>query len=85
MFFAIRYRIDQAIKLQDISKIVVITDAILATKQIFNTSVYLYQLHFITISKNLRKFFKRILTTQYLSEIILIASNGLYIQESTKN
>ena len=59
MVFTIRYRIDQAIKLQDISKIVVITDAIPATKQIFNTSVYLYQLHSITISKNLRKFFKK--------------------------
>jgi len=59
MVFTIRYRIDQAIKLQDISKIVVITDAIPATKQIFNTSVYLYQIHSITISKNFRNFFKK--------------------------
>ena len=55
--FAIRCGINYTIHLQNIKCIVVITDAILAIKQIFNTSVYLYQLHSITISKNLRDFF----------------------------
>ena len=48
-----------AMKLQDVSKVVVITDAIPATKWIFNTSIYPYQLHFITILENLREFFNK--------------------------
>ena len=55
--FAIRCGINYTIHLQNIKCIVVITDAIPAIKQIFNTSVYWYQLHSITISKNLRDFF----------------------------
>ena len=57
--FTIRYRINQAMKLQDISKIVIITDAIPAMKQIFNMSIYLYPLHFIIILKNLKESFKK--------------------------
>ena len=52
--FAIRYSINCTIYLQNVKYIVVITDAILAAKQIFNTSIHLYQLYSITISKNLR-------------------------------
>ena len=48
-----------AMKLQDVSKVVVITDAIPAAKWIFNTSIYPYQLHFITILENLREFFNK--------------------------
>ena len=40
--FVIRYEIDQAMKLHDILKIVIITDAILAMKQIFDISIHLY-------------------------------------------
>ena len=57
--FAIRYRIDQAMKLQDISKIVIIIDAIPAAKWIFNMSVHPYQLYSIKISRNLRESFKK--------------------------
>lgn len=39
--------------------IVVITDTIPAAKWIFNTPMYLYQLHFITISKDLKGFFNK--------------------------
>jgi len=54
-----RYRIDQAIKIYDTLKIIIITDTIPAAKQIFDTLVHLYQLYLITISKNLREFFNK--------------------------
>ena len=57
--FVIRYRIDEAIKIYNTLKIIIITDAISAAKQIFDTSVYLYKLHLITTSKNLREFFNK--------------------------
>lgn len=38
---------------------IIIIDAIPAVKHIFNLSIYLFQLHFITISHNLRVFFNR--------------------------
>ena len=44
--FTIRYRIDQATKIYNASKIIII-DAILAMKQIFDTSVHSHQLHLI--------------------------------------
>jgi len=40
--FAIRCGINQAIKIYDTLKIIIITGAIPATKQIFDTSVHLY-------------------------------------------
>jgi len=43
--FAIRCEIDQVIKLHDALKIVIITNTILAMKQIFDTSIHPYQLH----------------------------------------
>lgn len=55
--FTIRCRINCTIHLQDITHIIIITDAIQATKWIFNISVHLHQLHSITILKNLRNFF----------------------------
>ena len=57
--FVIRYGIDQATKLHDILKIVIITEAILAMKQIFDTLIHLYQIHSIAISKSFRQFFNR--------------------------
>ena len=57
--FIIRYEINYIVQLQDITCIIVITDMILAAKQIFNSSVHLYELYSIVISKNLRCFFKR--------------------------
>jgi len=57
--FAIRCEINYAVQLQGIACIIVITDVILAAEQIFGSSIYLYQLHFIVISKNLRCFFKK--------------------------
>ena len=40
--FAIRYEIDQVIKLHDASKIVIITNTIPAMKQTFDTSIHPY-------------------------------------------
>jgi len=57
--FVIRCRINQVVQLQDIAHIIVITDAILAAKQIFDTSIHPYQLHSITISKDFGCFFKK--------------------------
>jgi len=57
--FAIRCGISQVSQMQDVTCIVIITDTIPAAKRIFDTSLYLYQLHSITISSNLRKFFNK--------------------------
>ena len=45
--------------MQDIIYIVVITNAILVTKYIFNIFLYLYQLHSIIILTDLKKFFNK--------------------------
>jgi len=55
--FAIRCGINHATQLQDVSQIVVITDAILAARKIFDSFIHPYQLHSIIISKDLRAFF----------------------------
>ena len=57
--FTIRCEINHVVQLQDIAHIIVITDTIPATKWIFDTSIHLYQLHSITISKDLRDFFNK--------------------------
>ena len=57
--FAIRCGISHAIHLQDVNYIIVIIYTILTTKWIFNTMVHSYQLHFITILKDLKKFFNK--------------------------
>ena len=48
--FAIYCRINQAVTNSDINHIVVITDSLHATKKIFNSSVYPYQIHSAVIS-----------------------------------
>jgi len=55
--FAIRCSINQAINIQEISKIIVITDSIHAAKRILNLSLHPYQIHSVFISNKLRKFF----------------------------
>jgi len=57
--FAIRCGINCAIHLQNVECIIVITDATPAAKQIFDISMHLYQLHSITIFKDLRGFFNK--------------------------
>ena len=57
--FAIRCRIDLVRKLYKALKVVIITNTIPAIKKIFDTLAYLYQLHLIIISKNLREFFNK--------------------------
>ena len=64
--FAIRCSISQASQIQGVTYIIIITNAILATKRIFDTSLHLYQLNFIIISNNLKKFFNN-----DLSDIII--------------
>ena len=57
--FAIRYGINHTIYLLDINHIIIITDTIPAARQIFDMLIHLYQLHSITILKNLKKFFNK--------------------------
>jgi len=57
--FSIRCGINYVTQMQDIAYIIVITDIIPATKCIFDTSIYLYQLNSITISNDLRDFFNK--------------------------
>jgi len=57
--FAIKCGINHTIYLQNFNHIIVITDAISATKWIFNMTVHPYQLHFIAILKNLKEFFNK--------------------------
>jgi len=56
-FFAIRCGINQALQLQDISKIIVVTDLIHTAKKIFDPSSYLLQKQAALILNNLREFF----------------------------
>ena len=55
--FAIRYGINQAVSLPEISKIIVVTDSIHIARMIFNLPIHLFQVHSAAISKELRKFF----------------------------
>ena len=57
--FTIRCEINYAIHLQNVTHIIIITDAIPAARKIFNMSVHPYQLHSITILKDLKKFFNK--------------------------
>ena len=58
-FFAIRCGISQAVCINNITNIVVVTDAISAAQKIFNTSCHLFQLYSIAISQDLRVFFSK--------------------------
>jgi len=55
--FAIRYGINQACSLNNISKIIVVTDSIHAAKKIFDSDVHPFQIHSAAILSELRKFF----------------------------
>jgi len=55
--FSIRCRINQAVQVPNTEHIIVITDTIPAAKYILNSSTYPFQLHFITVSQDLRAFF----------------------------
>ena len=55
--FTIRYSINQATNLPGISKIIIITDFIHATRLIFDSFIHLSQVHLAAISKKLRRFF----------------------------
>jgi len=57
--FAIRYSINHATQLYNVKHIIVIMDAIPATKLIFDTSIHPYQLYSIAISSDLREFFNK--------------------------
>ena len=49
-FFAIRCGFNQATNLQDISKVVIITDSIYSAKKIFDYSLHLFQIYMAAIS-----------------------------------
>ena len=55
--FAIRCGINQAWSLNNVSKIIVVTDSIHVAKKIFDSGLHLFQIHSATILNNLRKFF----------------------------
>ena len=55
--FAIRYGINQACSLNNISKIIVVTDSIHVAKKIFDSNVYPFQIHSAAILSELQKFF----------------------------
>ena len=57
--FTIKCSISWTSQIQGITYIIIITDVIYTTKHIFNISIYLYQLHIIIISNNLRNFFNK--------------------------
>ena len=57
--FTMRCGISQASQIQDITYIIVTTNAILAAKRIFDVFLHLYQLNFIVISSDLKKFFNK--------------------------
>jgi len=55
--FAIRCGINQACLLNNVSKIVVVTDSIHVAKKIFNPGLHPFQIHSTAILNNLRNFF----------------------------
>jgi len=55
--FAIRCSINQACSLNNVSKIIVVTDSIHAAKKIFDSDVHPFQIHSAAILSKLRKFF----------------------------
>ena len=55
--FAIRYDINQACSLDNVSKIIIITNSIHMARKIFNNDSSSFQIHAIAILKELRKFF----------------------------
>ena len=55
--FAIRYGINQACSINNVSKIVVVTDSIHVAKRIFNYGPHSYQIHSTAILSKLRSFF----------------------------
>lgn len=57
--FTIKYGLNQAIWSTNIKHIIVITDSIYTIKKIFDSSIHLYQIQSVAISKDLREFFKR--------------------------
>ena len=58
-FFTIRYGINQAVHLQDISKIIVVTNSIHIARKIFNPLSHPLQKQVALIFNNLRVFFNR--------------------------
>jgi len=57
--FTIRCGTSQAVYINDITNIVVVTDAISTAQKIFDISYYLFQLYSIAIFQDLRAFFSK--------------------------
>jgi len=55
--FAIRYSINQACAINNVSKIIIVTDSIHAARKIFDSSLHPYQIHSAAILSKLRTFF----------------------------
>jgi len=74
--FTIRCGINQATNLQDIRKIVVITDSIHSAKKIFDYLSHPFQVHTALISNELRKFFSIYYKMSY-SLVVILELNGV--------
>ena len=57
--FAIRYSINQALLVDNISKIIVVTDSIHVARKIFDPSSYPYQIYAVAILEELHLFFSK--------------------------
>ena len=57
--FAIQCGINQVVSITNVNRIVIITDSLHATKRIFNSSAYPYQIYSTAISHKLRDFFSK--------------------------
>ena len=57
--FALKYGINQAIQITDSFCIIIITDVLYVAEKIFDSSIHLYQLQTIAISKELWEFFNK--------------------------
>jgi len=55
--FAIRYSINQACAIDNVSKIIIVTDSIHAARKIFDSSLHPYQIHSAAILSELHTFF----------------------------
>jgi len=81
--FAIRYGINQAIQIPDASHIIVITNAIYLARQIFDSSIYLYQLQSIAIAQDFGEFFNK--NTQNSINFWDFLSNSKWIHHVSVN
>jgi len=80
--FAIRCSINQATQLQEINKIIIITDSIHSANKILDYSLHSHQVHSAAISHELQEFSVLITPTLSNSGSPQITANGSFIMQS---